>query len=426
MSFRFFQKLVVLLVALTTLAISTVFNFAGHPTFASSSSSSSSQTSIIVDYGASGYHYLEVPTGADQGFQAPTYDDSAFHIGSAAFGLALNGCPLDSTIQTNWDSNTDMLVRRDITLPPGTTSLAIHVAIDNDVVVYWNGTQVGATTHDGCAAQDTLIANVPASVLTNGSNVLAVRGTDRGASTYLDLQIVATISMPSPTPPPTSCSRPVGTAGTTPDYCIPPDWNTLYVNTVTPGVEPLNVIISARSTVSLSNILAALTNWGSTPSCISPEQANVAGNYLVQQDSWRYGAGCSLGNYFSLFGLENHARLWNQPVPGSTFGAWFIGASYETACVLRNGQLLPLRKLNGSYRHGKPWHCIDGGAGSYFSNGYNSGAKSLAANIIQVAHQKGWYATMRIDARPAGIGEDRVHFNGQAYVLTVDYTPPTA
>ena len=146
---------------------------------------------IILDYGASGYRYEVVPTGADQGFQAPTFNDSAFQDGTAAFGGALNGCPLDLTIKTPWASNTDILVRHDINLTAiPTKGLTIHLAVDNDAVVYWNGVQVGSVVHDGCAAKDTLIANVPNSALVVGENVLAIRGTDRGASTYLDLQVL--------------------------------------------------------------------------------------------------------------------------------------------------------------------------------------------------------------------------------------------
>jgi hypothetical protein len=145
--------------------------------------------SVIVDYGASGYLYEVVPTGTVQGFEVPTFDDSAFQTGRAAFGLALNGCPLDATINTSWASDMDILVRRDINLPTKTTGLNVHVAIDNDVIVYWNGVQIGSAVHEGCAARDTLIAPVPNSVAVVGENVLAIRGIDRGASTYLDLQV---------------------------------------------------------------------------------------------------------------------------------------------------------------------------------------------------------------------------------------------
>lgn len=208
---------------------------------------------------------------------------------------------------------------------------------------------------------------------------------------------------------PSSC--PAETAGTTPDYCVPADWNTQYVNTLTPGVEPLNVIISARSNVPLNKILAALSGWEavaigtSLPACISPENANVTGRYVVQQESWRL-EGCKEGNVLSVFGKENHARLWNQPVPGSQFGAWFISASYETACFIK-------RTL---------WHCIDGGPHSFGKNGYDRGAASLATELVQAAHKSGWYAVMRTDPRPAGVGENGVAFSSAVYVVTVDYT----
>jgi hypothetical protein len=145
---------------------------------------------IILDYGASGYHYLVVPVGDDPGFQNPGYNASSFkRDGIAAFGFAANGCPLDKNIKTPWASNTDLLIRRTIDLPAGTTGLTVHVAIDNDAIVYWNGKEIGSTTHDGCAQLDSLKAHVPDKDIQVGKNLLAIRGTDRGASTYLDLQI---------------------------------------------------------------------------------------------------------------------------------------------------------------------------------------------------------------------------------------------
>ncbi len=81
-------------------------------------------------------------------------------------------------------------MRKAIDLPAGTPGLTVHVAVDNDAVVYWNGVQIGSIVHDGCAARDSLIATVPDSAVLAGKNLLAIRGTDRGGSTYLDLQVL--------------------------------------------------------------------------------------------------------------------------------------------------------------------------------------------------------------------------------------------
>lgn len=147
----------------------------------------------------------------------------------------------------------------------------------------------------------------------------------------------------------------------------------------------------------------------------------MAGSYVTQEWSWRLG-GCITGNILSLTGKENHARLWNQPVPGSQTGAWFISASYETLCINTTAGLEP--RNNAPDRHiSGPWHCIDGGKGSYGANGYDNGATALVEDLTLAASEEGWYAAVRIDPRPAGTGEDGVPFSGAVAVVTIDYTP---
>ncbi len=249
---RFSSKLAVLFLVLTVLAACITFGLTGHATFASSVTSSATQTSTIVDYGAAGYRYEVVPIGANPGFQNPAYNDQAFSNGAGAFGVPLNGCPLDSTIKTDWASNTDILVRRDIDIPAGTMGLTIHLAIDNNAVVYWNGTQVGSVAHGGCAARDSLIASVPNSALVVGANVLAIRGTDLGASTYLDLQVVATASPPTPTPAkPSACPTGTTLSGAS--------WTQQF-----PGSNSLNDLQEPFRT-SAKQFITALTNAHTKP-----------------------------------------------------------------------------------------------------------------------------------------------------------------
>jgi hypothetical protein len=215
-------------------------------------------------------------------------------------------------------------------------------------------------------------------------------------------------------------------------YQQPTDWNTERVDTLTPGVEPLNVIISACSSVPMSSIYQAMSSdWKAGCSGvfkISNERADVAGTGFVNMaQAWRQG-GCATGDHLSLFGLEDHVRMWNQPVPGSTSGsAEFFTASFETLCVELHGKLKPFRKQDGTYRTGKPWHCIDGGPGSYFTDGYNDGAKTFARAIVSFAQAQGWWTRLQIETRPANpssIDENGVAAAGQVYVVTVDYHAP--
>jgi len=233
------------------------------------------------------------------------------------------------------------------------------------------------------------------------------------------------------------------------DYCAPADWNTDKASTplpeIKPFVEPLNVVISARSDVSLTDIFIALDDWqvvssgkesdtrGVEVKCISPEKANVAGRgFVTQALAWRLD-GCAGGNIQSLSGNENHVRIWGQPVVGSKYGAWFISASYETMCVNYKGKLKPVAdEIAYSVTHpGQVYHCIDGGPGTYHAkhpNGYTDGGKDFAAEIVAAARVQGWSVSERVVTRAVAahdnVGMDGVTFNGKVYLLTVTSKTP--
>jgi hypothetical protein len=226
------------------------------------------------------------------------------------------------------------------------------------------------------------------------------------------------------------------------DYCKPADWDTARASTpltqIPPFVEPLNVVISARSTVSLADLQQALGQWKTVSTstevkitgihlkCISSEMADVTGNgYVPQHVAWRLG-GCVDGNDLSLSGNEDHVRIWNQPVPGSKYGAWFTAASYETMCLVRDG-VLQAAISNKAYAVLHPdaaYHCVDGGPGSIHTahpDGYNDAATAFSAAIVTAAKSKGWQVSQRTVtvSRGAGSGEGGVPFSSTVDVLTV-------
>lgn len=233
-----------------------------------------------------------------------------------------------------------------------------------------------------------------------------------------------------------------GAAACNGDYCAPADWDTARASTpltqIPPFSEPLNVVISARSTVSLAQVQQALGTWKTVSTattvsitgihlkCISSEMADVTGTgYVPQHVAWRLG-GCVDGNDLSLSGNEDHVRIWNQPVPGSRYGAWFIAASYETMCLVKNGKLQTAASDKGyAVLHpGTAYHCVDGGPGSItttHADGYNDAARDFAASVAAAAKAKGWQATQRTITVPrhASAGEGGVPFSQAVYVLTV-------
>lgn len=234
------------------------------------------------------------------------------------------------------------------------------------------------------------------------------------------------------------------TLACTTSYTSPGDWDTATAPSPTPAikpwVEPLNVIISACSNVTIGDIESALPGWFTVTDqiidfkhlayhCLSRETADVTGGgFAPPEESWRLG-GCIGGNILSLAGAENHARLWNQPVAGSTDGAWFITASYETACVNYAGKMVPYTTLHGFFFGRDLFHCVNGGNGSYGSNGYDNGAAALAASIAAAAAGEGWTVSSQTITRPYEnghhTGEAGAPFSNNVIVVTVTQ-PPSA
>jgi len=243
------------------------------------------------------------------------------------------------------------------------------------------------------------------------------------------------------TPVPSS-APPLAAANCSADYCAPGDWDTAKAPTplplIPPFSEPLNVIIGARSTVPLAGIQQALGDWktvsptttvsvaGIHLKCISAEQADVTGRgYQDMRQAWRLG-GCLHGNELSLSGNEDHARFWNQPVAGSKFGAWFVAASYETMCIVKDGQLTTAsaHKTWTALHPGAAYHCVDGGPGTFHAahpDGYDDAARDFAAAIAAAGRAKGWHVTQRVVnvARAGHAGEGGVPFSDAVYVVTV-------
>jgi hypothetical protein len=232
------------------------------------------------------------------------------------------------------------------------------------------------------------------------------------------------------------------TVGCTADYCAPADWDTARASTPLPQipafVEPLNVVISARSTVTLAAVQRALTDWytvatstavsvsGIRIKCISSESANVTGQgFRPQEVAWRLG-GCVHGNALSLTGDEDHVRIWNQPGSGSKYGAWFITASYETMCLVKDGKLVTASSdtRQAALHPGGDYHCVDGGPGTFHTrhqDGYDDGARSFVAAVAAAARAKGWKLTQRTVTVNRGehAGEGGVSFTNDVYLLTI-------
>ncbi len=150
-----------------------------------------SYRSVLSPYLATDYRYLVTTSGPPASVELPGFDDSSFAVGDAAFGTG--NCELSANAKTPWPINSQIILRKWFNLPFAAANVKIGVAIDNDVQVFVNGTDVsgGLRVHDGCGAADDFVFAVPDALLQQGQNLLVVRGSDRGGDTYLDVQITA-------------------------------------------------------------------------------------------------------------------------------------------------------------------------------------------------------------------------------------------
>ena len=149
------------------------------------------ESKVAIPSKDTGYRYKVVTWGSDQGFQAVGYDDSGWSAGTAAFGTTSGPCTFQNPtdVKTFWPINTDLLVRKEFTLPAGANNLRITGTIDNDATLYINGVQLGNTVTSGNCAVNAINVVAPDALLVAGTNLLAIRGHDYGVSTYLDVQV---------------------------------------------------------------------------------------------------------------------------------------------------------------------------------------------------------------------------------------------
>ena len=150
----------------------------------------SAATQTVVPYSSGGWKYQ---AGSVAGFEQPAFDDSGWATGAMPFG-ALTTCATPGvtppTTDGGWTNNSDLMLRKTFTLPPGATTGSVSVRVDNDVAVNVNGTALTTADHEGCATVGPPgpIA-IPAAALHAGQNVIALRAIDRADQRYIDARV---------------------------------------------------------------------------------------------------------------------------------------------------------------------------------------------------------------------------------------------
>jgi hypothetical protein len=164
-------------------------------------------SSSFVPYQEIGYRFLQL--GPEQtppsNFEQPSFDASEWSTGQGAFGGGSACSSLTSTIHTTWPAasegdTVEILLRKRFS---GTAqNVHIQVAVDNDVRVFVNGTEItdGFVNHEGCAFDglptqpfDFAVDN---GLLSPTGNLVVVEARDRGVMSYIDVRVTGTLPSP--------------------------------------------------------------------------------------------------------------------------------------------------------------------------------------------------------------------------------------
>lgn len=146
----------------------------------------------VFDYGDT-WSAKEVANGAEPGFEVPAYAAAGFTTQTAAFGYVLTGdqtqgvgmppCVMNrALVATTWTLGTDLLLRKSIKVPLGTSKLYVELGVDNGAYVYLDGLLVGEVHNDSQACQTRGSSSFWVESPPTGWVTLAVRAIDNAQS----------------------------------------------------------------------------------------------------------------------------------------------------------------------------------------------------------------------------------------------------
>ncbi|MGH9959067.1 MAG: hypothetical protein ACREBC_18375, partial [Pyrinomonadaceae bacterium] len=164
----------------------------------------------VLSYQDSGYRFKVIGAAEEppSGFEQPGFDETGFDVGNAAFGGGGGGaiggadCPLRATVQAPWPLESQLLVRRFVSIPAGATGVRVMVSVDNDIGgVFFNGTRIADfTSHGECPIRDEFRFDVPQELVLPGNNLVAFHLVDRpldvgpANESFFDTRILAELA----------------------------------------------------------------------------------------------------------------------------------------------------------------------------------------------------------------------------------------
>jgi hypothetical protein len=147
--------------------------------------------SVLLPYQASNYSFK-------------TDTDSTFRDGNAAFGSG-GSCPLQSTVQSPWPINSDLLISRRVSIPHEAFNVRIMASVDNDILeaLFNNELLASNVIHDGCPVLDEF--RFDPQFVRPGSNLLSFHVRDRGDESFFDTSIRAEVPILPSLPKTSNC-----------------------------------------------------------------------------------------------------------------------------------------------------------------------------------------------------------------------------
>lgn len=108
----------------------------------------SSQETTVLDWNAAGWKYTTVAYDGMAGFQSTGYDDSSWSTGQGGFGDNGNDAVIGAGVNTIWDGDDDLLLRKTVTVVAGETH-RLYCRVDDWADAYVDGTLLGRFTLSG-------------------------------------------------------------------------------------------------------------------------------------------------------------------------------------------------------------------------------------------------------------------------------------